>query len=58
MDARVLRGGSFNNNDNNVRCAYRNYNNITNHNNNIGFRVCVPHLSQCESRNLARLRFC
>ncbi|MBK8783146.1 MAG: SUMF1/EgtB/PvdO family nonheme iron enzyme [Anaerolineales bacterium] len=36
---RVLRGGSFNNNDRNVRCAYRNRNNPNNRNNNIGFRV-------------------
>jgi len=38
---RVLRGGSFNNNRNNARCAYRNNNNPDNRNNNIGFRVCV-----------------
>jgi hypothetical protein len=35
----VLRGGSFNNNDQNVRCANRNRNNPNNRNNNIGFRV-------------------
>ncbi len=34
----VLRGGSFNNNDNNLRSANRNNNNPTNQNNNIGFR--------------------
>ncbi len=44
-DARVLRGGSFNFNDNLVRCAYRNYNIITLHYDLFGFRVCVPHLS-------------
>jgi hypothetical protein len=38
---RVLRGGSFNNNDRNVRCAVRNRNNPDNRNNNNGFRVCV-----------------
>ena len=38
---RVLRGGAFNNNMNNARCAYRNNNNPDNHNNNIGFRVAV-----------------
>ena len=45
-DGRVVRGGSYNNNDRNVRCAYRNYNNPNNRNNNIGFRVvCVsPHV--------------
>jgi len=37
----VLRGGSFNNEDRNVRCAYRNRNNPNNRNNNNGFRVVV-----------------
>lgn len=41
FNARVLRGGSFNNNERNARCAYRNDNNIANFNNNIGFRVVV-----------------
>ena len=36
---RVLRGGSWNNNDNNMQCANRNRNNPDNRNNNIGFRV-------------------
>lgn len=36
---RVLRGGAFNNNENNVRCAVRNRNNPNNRNMNIGFRV-------------------
>ena len=40
---RVLRGGAFNNNENNVRCAYRNRNNPNNRNNNIGLRVVVAH---------------
>lgn len=44
-DARVLRGGSFNFNDSIVRCAFRDYNLISLHRNDIGFRVCVPHLS-------------
>ncbi|NUM78293.1 SUMF1/EgtB/PvdO family nonheme iron enzyme, partial [candidate division KSB1 bacterium] len=38
LTPRVLRGGSWNNNPHNVRCAYRNYNEPTNRNNNIGFR--------------------
>ena len=38
---RVLRGGSWNNNRNNVRAAYRNRNNPDNRNDNIGFRVVV-----------------
>ena len=37
--AETLRGGAFNNNDNNVRCANRNANNPDNRNNNVGFRV-------------------
>jgi len=37
----VLRGGSFNNNETNVRCAYRNRNNPNNRNRNNGFRVAV-----------------
>ncbi|HEX37421.1 MAG TPA: hypothetical protein ENG70_00945 [Candidatus Cloacimonetes bacterium] len=35
---RVLRGGSWNNNDNNCRVANRNNNNPDNSNNNNGFR--------------------
>jgi hypothetical protein len=34
-----LRGGSWNNNQDNARCAYRNNNNPHNRNNNVGFRV-------------------
>ncbi len=41
---RVLRGGAFNNNSRNVRCAYRNNNDPDNRNNNIGFRVVVSTL--------------
>jgi hypothetical protein len=37
----VLRGGSFNNNHRNVRCAYRNRNNPDNRNRNNGFRVVL-----------------
>jgi hypothetical protein len=38
-----LRGGSWNNNQRNARCAYRNDNHPDNFNNNIGFRVVVVH---------------
>jgi len=38
---RVLRGGSFNNNEHNARCAYRNRNNPNNYFNNNGVRVVV-----------------
>ena len=36
---RVNRGGSWNNNPQNLRSANRNRNNPTNRNNNLGFRV-------------------
>lgn len=39
---RALRGGSWNNNDQNTRAAYRNNNNPNNRNNNVGFRVVEP----------------
>ncbi|NES67564.1 MAG: SUMF1/EgtB/PvdO family nonheme iron enzyme [Okeania sp. SIO2D1] len=38
-DKPKLRGGSWNNNSRNCRCARRNNNNADNHNNNVGFRV-------------------
>lgn len=38
----MLRGGSWNNNANNLRAANRNNNNPTNQNNNIGFRCGAP----------------
>jgi hypothetical protein len=41
-----LRGGAFNNNQDNARCANRNRNNPNNRNNNIGFRVVVSTLFQ------------
>ena len=41
INARVLRGGSFNDFEWFARCACRNDNNIDNLNNNIGFRVVV-----------------
>jgi formylglycine-generating enzyme required for sulfatase activity len=42
---RVLRGGSWNNNAQNCRSAYRNNDNPGNRNNNVGFRlVFVPQL--------------
>ena len=38
---RVLRGGAFNNDENNVRCADRNRNDPDNRNRNNGFRLVV-----------------
>jgi hypothetical protein len=41
----VVRGGSWNNNQDNARAAYRNRNNPDNRNNNLGFRVvCSSHI--------------
>ena len=40
-DERVLRGGSWNNNQDNARVSNRNNNNPNNRNNNNGFRVVV-----------------
>jgi hypothetical protein len=37
----VLRGGAWNNNRDNVRCANRNHNEPDNRNNNVGFRVVL-----------------
>jgi len=37
----VLRGGSWNNNRDNARCAYRNDNNPDNNNDNNGFRLAT-----------------
>jgi hypothetical protein len=39
MNNRGLRGGAFNNTDNNLQSSNRNNNNPTSENNNIGFRV-------------------
>ena len=52
--ARVLRGGSWNNNRNNARCAYRNRNEPDNFNNNIGFRVVCSTSFCLNARNAAR----
>ena len=38
---RVNRGGSWNNNPQNCRAAYRNNNTPTNRNNNVGFRLAL-----------------
>ncbi|MCW5854308.1 MAG: SUMF1/EgtB/PvdO family nonheme iron enzyme [Anaerolineae bacterium] len=55
--ARVLRGGSWNNNnENNLRAAYRNRNNPANENNNNGFRCARPCSMPALSRNAARSR--
>jgi hypothetical protein len=40
---RVIRGGSWNNEARNVRAAYRNGNDPTNRNDNLGFRCARAH---------------
>jgi len=45
----VVRGGSWNNNQRNARCAYRNRNIPDNWNNNLGFRVVVS-IALCPGR--------
>jgi hypothetical protein len=54
----VLRGGAFNNTENNVRCAYRNRNNPNNRNNNNGFRVVVStfFVGHVPARTVVRVR--
>ena len=47
---RVLRGGSWNNNTNNVRSSIRNNNTPDNTNNNIGFRVASTHEDHASNR--------
>ncbi|MFQ5771093.1 MAG: hypothetical protein ACE5HX_11195 [bacterium] len=54
-----MRGGSWNNQADNLRCAARNYNNPDNNwNNNIGFRlVCVqscPNFCSCNDAGISR----
>ncbi|WP_408630486.1 SUMF1/EgtB/PvdO family nonheme iron enzyme [Methylovulum psychrotolerans] len=42
----MLRGGSWNNNQDNARASYRNNNTPDNRNNTVGFRVCrASHIS-------------
>jgi len=50
----VLRGGAFNNESDNARCAYRNRNNPDNRNNNIGFRVVAFHVIRAINNIAAR----
>ncbi|MBI3741233.1 MAG: SUMF1/EgtB/PvdO family nonheme iron enzyme, partial [Chloroflexi bacterium] len=50
------RGGSWNNNQDNTRCANRNRNNPHNRNNNVGFRVAESFTKYfIFARNAARL---
>jgi hypothetical protein len=47
-----MRGGTFNNDRNGVRCAYRNRNNARNRNDNQGFR-CVREVGRAAARGLS-----
>jgi hypothetical protein len=42
----LLRGGSWINNNDNLRVSYRNNNNPDNHNNTYGFRLLALHISR------------
>ncbi|MBC8554622.1 MAG: SUMF1/EgtB/PvdO family nonheme iron enzyme [Candidatus Brocadiales bacterium] len=55
---RVLRGGCFNNNNRNVRCANRNRNNPDNRNNNIGFRIVLSTFFICWNCQTLRVSGC
>lgn len=50
----MRRGGAFNNNQRNARCAYRNNNHPDNINNNLGFRVVLSTLSRYCSPEILR----
>ncbi|MDX1994379.1 MAG: SUMF1/EgtB/PvdO family nonheme iron enzyme [bacterium] len=52
---RVLRGGSWNNNEDNLRSANRNRNNPDNRNNNNGFR-CSRSCAHAVSRMFTDMR--
>ncbi|MFQ6102013.1 MAG: SUMF1/EgtB/PvdO family nonheme iron enzyme [Anaerolineae bacterium] len=54
----MLRGGSWNNNQNNARCAYRNRNHPDNWNDNVGFRCAsaFPTAPRCPLLTGSRLR--
>ena len=53
----VTEIGSFNNNQNNARCAVRNRNNPNNRNNNIGFRVVVSTFFSFVDRETSEVLF-
>jgi hypothetical protein len=55
---RVVRGGSFINNEENARAAIRNHNDPHNHNHNNGVRVAAAHFfpGQTPAGNVARPR--
>jgi len=57
----VIRGGSYNNNETNLRSSNRNDNNPSNENNNVGFRPVEAHEKKERARiavAIRRLRQC
>ena len=53
----MLRGGAWNNNDNNARSSNRNNNQPDNRNNNVGFRCAQQSFySMCAARGVAQVR--
>ncbi|HKI19360.1 MAG TPA: SUMF1/EgtB/PvdO family nonheme iron enzyme [Isosphaeraceae bacterium] len=54
---RVIRGGSWNNDAQNVRAAYRNHNQPSNRNHNLGFR-CAELTTEPDGSLLNRLASC
>ncbi|WP_210160481.1 SUMF1/EgtB/PvdO family nonheme iron enzyme [Rhodomicrobium vannielii] len=59
VSLRVLRGGSWNNNPQNLRAAYRNRNTTDNRNNNNGFRLAstLRRQSRCDHGRAGRARW-
>lgn len=47
-----VRGGSWNDNQRNARCAYRNRNVLVNFNNNLGFRVSSHDSQNADQQSL------
>jgi hypothetical protein len=57
--ALLLRGGSWNNNnENNLRADYRNRNNPNNRNNNRGFRLARPYFARLRYHTFTDVRGC
>ncbi len=54
----MLRGGSWNNNTENARCAYRNRNEPDNRNNNVGFRLVASTLFTQDVKTMRPCRNC
>ncbi|MBN1922333.1 MAG: hypothetical protein JW892_13880 [Anaerolineae bacterium] len=53
----MVRGGAFNNDNRNVRCAYRNNRNPNNRNRNQGFRVVLSIFFMADAGIAARGKF-